>query len=303
MDEIASSTTSCATSRRSSTSDATSARVGGFVQLVHPFPSVLDGVVTGAIALIAGGPVEVGARLGVAMFCLQAAIGTANDIVDAPADKDRKLGKPIPAGLVGVAGARAILGLALLVGLALSAVSGPAVLAVAVAGVSIGFAYDVRLKGTAWSWLPFALGIPLLPVYAWLGASGGLPEAFLILLPLGFLAGTALAHANALVDIERDRAAGTRTVATTLGRMATWRTGVVLQAIVVTIAIGTLVVVGGDAGALFGALAAAVLIGLGLALGLDDDPWRRARGWELQGVGIGLLAAAWLLGAVVSRAP
>ena len=30
-------------------------------------------------------------------------------------------------------------------------------------------------KGTAWSWLPFAVGIPLLPVYGWLGAAGALP--------------------------------------------------------------------------------------------------------------------------------
>ena len=31
--------------------------------------------------------------------------------------------------------------------------------------IAIGLAYDLRLKGTAWSWLPFAVGIPILPVY------------------------------------------------------------------------------------------------------------------------------------------
>ncbi len=236
------------------------------------------------------------------MACLQAAIGTANDILDAPADRDRKPGKPIPVGLVGVPAARAILLLGLLGGLAFSAVSGPAVLAIAFAGTTIGFVYDVRLKGTAWSWLPFALGIPLLPVYAWLGGGGGLAPPFLILVPLAVLAGAGLALANALADIERDRSAGTTTVATTLGRAATWRIAVLLQAVVLVVAFASLAIVGGDGRAMVGALLAALIVGVGLALGLADDAWRRTRGWELQGVGIGLLAAAWLFGAVVTGA-
>lgn len=275
-------------------------RLGGFVRLVHPFPSLLDAVVTGAIAAIAGGSPVICLRLAIAMFCLQAAIGTVNDIMDAAADTDRKLGKPIPAGTVDPSAARLVAAAALAVGLALSALSGPAVLAIAILGTAIGFSYDLRLKGTRWSWLPFALGIPLLPVYAWLGGSGGLPEAFLILLPMAFLAGAALAYANALADLERDRAAGTMTVATGLGREGTWRTGAALQVVVAVVAVTMIAVVGGDVRALVAALVAAGLIVLGLALGRSDDPWRRTRGWEVQGVGVGLLAAAWLAGVVVT---
>jgi len=273
-------------------------RLGGVIRLVHPFPSLLDAAVTGVIAAIAGGSPAVCVRLAVAMFCLQAAIGTVNDMVDAVADGDRKLGKPIPAGRVGVATARLVAVVALAVGLALSALSGPAVLAVALLGTAVGFSYDIRLSGTRWSWLPFALGIPLLPVYAWLGGSGGLPAAFLILLPTAFLAGAGLAYANALADLERDRAAGTETVATALGRDGTWRTGAALQGVVVVIAVTMTAVVGGGGPALVAALVAAGLVVLGLALGRSDDPWRRTRGWEVQGVGVGLLAAAWLAGVV-----
>ena len=39
--------------------------------------------------------------------------------------------------------------------------------------LAIGYGYDLRFKGTAWSWLPFAVGIPLLPVFGWVGATGG----------------------------------------------------------------------------------------------------------------------------------
>jgi 4-hydroxybenzoate polyprenyltransferase len=275
-------------------------RLGGFVRLVHPFPSLLDAILTGAIAAIAGGTPAVCARLAVAMLCLQAAIGAVNDIVDAAADADRKPGKPIPAGTVDPSAARLVAATALVTGLGLSAPSGPAVVAIGLLGVAIGLSYDLRLSGTRWSWLPFALGIPLLPVYAWLGGSGDLPGVFLILLPMGFLAGAALAHANALADLERDRAAGTTTVATALGREGAWRIGAALQAVVAVNAVTMVAVVGGDVRALVAALVAAGLIILGLALGRSDDPWRRTRGWEVQGVGVGLLAAAWLAGIVVT---
>ena len=82
--------------------------------------------------------------------------------------------------------------------------------AVAVAGTATGYAYDLRLKTTAWAWLPFAIGLPLLPVYAWVGATGQVPAPFVLLVPLAVLAGAAVALLNGLVDVERDRAAGRR---------------------------------------------------------------------------------------------
>ena len=87
----------------------------------------------------------------------------------------------------------------------------------------IGYGYDLVAKGTAWSWLPFALGIPLLPVYGWLGATGALPSFFIALVPMAMLAGAALAIANARADLERDVAAGTVSVATRLGLEGSWR--------------------------------------------------------------------------------
>ena len=158
---------------------------------MHPFPSALDGLVTAALILIASGTPDVAARLGFAMFALQAAIGTANDLVDEPLDRGRKLGKPLPRGLISRNAARALLAGALIVGLGLSAVSGFAVLAVAILGSAIGLAYDRWLKGTIWSWLPFAVGIPLLPIYAWLGAVGRLPPAFWVLVPTAVQIGRA----------------------------------------------------------------------------------------------------------------
>ena len=249
--------------------------------------------------MIAGGAPAVAVRLALAMFCLQAAIGSANDLRDVEADRGRKPGKPIPAGLVAPSTARAILAVALVLGVGLSAFSGPAVLGLAIVGSAIGFAYDLRLSGTRWSWLPFALGVPLLPLYAWLGGSGELPGAFGLLLPLAVLAGTGLACSNALADVERDRSAGTATIATALGAPATWRLGAACQAVVILVALPT-ILGHGDALMAVAGVAGALAIGAGLALGRSTDPWRRERGWELQGLGLGVLAGAWLAGVAVS---
>ena len=128
--------------------------------------------------------------LGLAMVTLQAGIGAANDLVDAPRDAGHKPGKPIPAGLVSRHTARHVVVVAFAVGFVLAGVSGgTAALTIALIGVAIGLAYDLRLKGTAWSWVPFAAGVPLLPVFGWAGASGRLPVAFLILVPAAFAAG------------------------------------------------------------------------------------------------------------------
>ena len=136
------------------------------------------------------------------MTSLQAAIGAVNDLADAPLDAVKPR-KPIPSGLVRrVAAAVAIV--AVVVG------SGCPSRGVGDGGyrrarASVRLAYDLWLKGTAWSWLPFALGIPLLPVYAWLGATGSLPRVA-ILVPVAVAAGAGLAIGNGLADAERDAA-------------------------------------------------------------------------------------------------
>lgn len=234
------------------------------------------------------------------MTALQASIGALNDLVDAPRDAGLKPGKPIPAGIVAPPVARLVVGLAAAIGLALAAPSGPALIVVALLVLAAGWTYDLRLKGTPWSWLPFALGIPLLPVFAWVGATGGLPAASGALLPAAFLAGAALAIANALPDVERDQARGAATVAVHLGRVRAWRVHLVLLVSVAVIALVGLVRLGGT-----GWGVAVIAIGLaaaagGVALLAGGTPHRRERGWELEAVGIGLVAAGWLAAVVTT---
>ena len=232
------------------------------------------------------------------MMLLQFAIGALNDIVDAPADAGRRPPKVIPAGLIRPGQARVVVAVSAALGLALALASGPAVLAVAIAVLGIGAVYDLAAKGTPWSWLPFAVGIPILPVYGWLGATGSLTVGLAVLVPMAFLAGAALAIANARSDVDADTRSGTTSVATALGSERSWWIGTALM--VAATVIGLVFV--GQAGwsPMTRALVAtgtAIVMG-GLLMGRSmAAAWRR-RAWELQAIGVAIAATGWVAGLI-----
>lgn len=271
--------------------------MGGLIRLTHPFPCLLDGLVVAAVSLLAGADTAVAVRIGVSMTALQASIGTLNDLVDAPRDAGRKPGKPIPAGVVSPGLGRLVVVAAGVVGLALAVASGGPLLVLGLIVLGIGYGYDTWFKGTAWSWLPFAVGIPLLPVFGWLGAAGGLPPGFAILVPAAVAGGAALAIANARADMERDAAAGINSVALRLGPARSWTIHAALLGGVIVAAIITLAAAGGvSPAAVLAAAGAAVLIAVGVVIGRTGDRVQRERAWELEAVGLGVLAVAWLAG-------
>jgi 4-hydroxybenzoate polyprenyltransferase len=235
------------------------------------------------------------------MTLLQFAIGAANDIADVAVDRGRG-DKPLAAGLVS---RRVALAMALVsgaAGLLLAAASGPAVLVLAAAGLALGLAYDIRLKRTAVAWLPFALGIPLLVVYAWYGGTGGLAPPAIVLVPAAALAGGALALGNALVDPAGDRTAGLVTPVVALGPIRAWRLAAVLLALTVVLAAGSLVPLAAPGPLVAAALAAGLLAGTGVWLIRDGRRAVRERGWELEAVGVALLGVSWMAGvAAASR--
>ena len=269
-------------------------------RLVHPFPSVLDGVVVAVIALVAGAAVPVALQLGVSMLFLQCAIGVGNDVADLHRDADRA-DKAIPTGLVTLRAARVLGAVCAALGLVLALLVAPLVLLAALVVLGIGAAYDLRAKGTPFSWVPLAVGVPMLPVYGWLGATGTLPSIFLLLTPIAATAGAALAIANAVVDVERDTLVGASSIAVVLGRVRAAAVAVLLQIVVGVVALASGVVLGTPMGWQI-AVAGAWLVPVGGAVfgvvavvrghGIAD----RELAWEAQAVGLGLLAVAWVSG-------
>jgi 4-hydroxybenzoate polyprenyltransferase len=151
------------------------------------------------------------------MMAIQFSIGAFNDVLDAPADAVAGRSKPLLDGRIPARVALGVAAVAGPAGLVLAALAGPAAALVALTGYGIGLVYDLRLKASPWSWLPYATGIPLLPVFAWVGATGDLPVPLLGLAGLGVLGGTALAIANSLADAERDTASRTASAVAVAG--------------------------------------------------------------------------------------
>jgi 4-hydroxybenzoate polyprenyltransferase len=143
-------------------------------------------------------------------------VGAVNELVDADLDAATKPWKPIPAGLVSRRGAglMALAGAGAMVGF--GAGFGPLALALLLLGTGLGLVYDLWLKRTAFSWLPYVLALPLLPLWVWTALAGFEPR-LLLLYPLGAPAVVGIHLAQALPDVAGDRAAGVRHPASLLG--------------------------------------------------------------------------------------
>lgn len=247
------------------------------------------------IALVAGGGPPTAIRLGLAMLALQASIGALNDLLDVDADRVAKPSKPLASGSVSPGLARAVVIGGLITGLGLASVSGPVVAGIALAGVGAGYLYDVRLKDSAWGPVAFAVGVPLLPVFAWFGAAGTLPDPFLALVPAAALGGFALAIANALADEADDRLTGVATAATRLGSATAWRLHVVLLVAMVVVALVALAWIGGHGPGQWLVAAGCALIAVGAIASRPPRARGRPHGWEIEAAGVGLLGAGWLM--------
>jgi 4-hydroxybenzoate polyprenyltransferase len=228
------------------------------------------------------------------MLFLQFVIGIANDSADAATDALVKPGKPLPAGLLAPRQAGVALCVAGVVGLICAASVGAPALTVGIVGLADGLLYDLRLKGTALSWVPFAAGIALLPVYGWWGATGSWPVALWGVVTMAMLAGTTLALANALADLEKDRRSGVRSVATALGRNRTLALDAALMLAIQMIALATSPTLGANPPALALGLAGVCLGWLGVGLASTGRERARQAGWEVQAVGYVLLGAGCL---------
>jgi 4-hydroxybenzoate polyprenyltransferase len=194
--------------------------IGGTLRLLHPFPSLVNAAAVLLFATLALGhtpAAALGTRLALTMLVAQFAIGITNDLADRDLDRATKSGKPLASGAVSPIVAGILLGVALL-GAALGAASfGPASLATVALGTGLGLAYDLRLKRTALSWLPYLLALPLAPIWVWVALDRFGPR-LLWLYPLGASLFLALHLANALADYTGDTAAGVRGLAQRLGR-------------------------------------------------------------------------------------
>ena len=194
----------------------------GLFLLTHPVPVLLHIVGVALFALLAAWPTiawKTFVLVVLAHALMQLAIAILNDYSDRRQDALSKKLKPIPLGLIRP-GEALLLGV-LCVGLMLIVLLflPPLALLISLLYLAFGLAYNFGLKGTPFSGIVFALAIPLIPLYAFVGMGRIIPFVFW-LVPVAALLGIALNLANSLPDIEDDAAQGVRTLAVTLGLRA-----------------------------------------------------------------------------------
>lgn len=272
----------------------------GRLALLHPFPSALVATLTGLLAAIAGAAMPVPLVLAGAMLGFQMSIGALNDVVDAPIDARAKPWKPVAAGRIRPGAARglavAAMGLAVLASWLVSPLAG----VLGLAGWGCGAAYDLWLKRRGLGWLAFAAAFPILLLYAWTGPTGALPPGWPALLPLAAIAGPTVHLANAMADLEGDRAAGVPVVAD-----RDRRTLVILLSLLLTLTLGlawlTLALVGpGPVPMAIATLASGSAIA-GLAVTARGGPRAGILGWSLIAMGMAAFAVAWLAAAAATE--
>ncbi|MFD0385551.1 UbiA family prenyltransferase [Streptomyces stramineus] len=121
------------------------------------------------------------ALLAAAVLSGQLSVGWCNDAFDARRDAAAGRSKPVATGAVSAQTVWAAAHTALALCVPLSLMCGPLAGAVHLAGVGAAWAYNLRLKVTVWSWLPYAAGFASLPAFVTLsldtpcGPRGGWP--------------------------------------------------------------------------------------------------------------------------------
>lgn len=173
----------------------------------HPGPSF---AVATMCAILGAGTLELWriAIIGFAVLLGQFSVGLSNDWLDA--ERDRVVGrtdKPVAGGEIGAVLVRNVAVSAGAVGLALTLFVGlPATVAHAIF-VAAGWAYNIGLKKTGFSILPYVIGFGTLPAVVTLARATPVLPAWWAL-GAGAALGIAAHFANALPDLADDRKTG-----------------------------------------------------------------------------------------------
>ena len=249
------------------------------IRLAHPLPTALNAAVAAGLTAAAGGSSDQALLAVITMLGVHTSIGALNDLLDRRTDLGRAE-KPLATGEVSERTARTVIATGAAIGLGAASMLGALSLQIAALGATLGYLYDVGLKRTWASLLPFACGVALIPLFAW-SAAGHEPPLHILLLSVAAIpGGSALALQNALADFSLDAAAGTRGVVVRIGERSARVAAAALHLV------AWLIVGGSGAAPLPAQLMGAALLVTGLALGWGSTPQTRRRGWEISALGL-----------------
>lgn len=195
-------------------------RIEALARSCHPLPSLAVTAVAAALATTTGRSPGGVVAVAAAVLAGQLSVGWLNDLLDA--GRDASVGrrdKPVASGAV----TRRAVGVATIIAavaaILLSLLSGVEATLVHVVMLCSAWAYDLGLKATVISVVPYAVSFGLLPAFVTLGGAGGeWPPSWLI--AAAATLGSAAHFANVLPDLDDDAATGVRGLPHRLGKAA-----------------------------------------------------------------------------------
>jgi 4-hydroxybenzoate polyprenyltransferase len=208
----------------------------------HPLPTIAVTLMSAGLAALAGVDLGRAFLLVGAVLTGQLSIGWSNDAIDA--ERDRAAGradKPVGRGEISPKAVWTAGVVAAALSLALSATLGLAAGAAAFAIPVCGWAYNLGLKATAFSFVPYAIAFGLLPAAATLSAPGA-PWPAPWALVAGATLGVSIHLFNVLPDLRDDTRARIRGLPHRIGARGTAVAGPVL------LTAATVVIVTGPSG-------------------------------------------------------
>lgn len=179
------------------------------LRAAHIGPTLAVTVLAAALSVAAGASADRTILIAGAVLAGQLTIGWSNDLIDR--SRDRSVGradKPLATGELTVRTVTIACALAVAAVVVLSLLCGIVAGLVHLGCVAAGWAYNLGLKRTVWSWAPYALAFGGLTVFVSLAAGGELPEPWVP--AVAAMLGVGAHLVNALPDLADDEATGVR---------------------------------------------------------------------------------------------
>ncbi|MEV6425234.1 UbiA family prenyltransferase [Streptomyces sp. NPDC051662] len=185
-------------------------RVAALLGACHPGPTIAVTLLVAGLAVASGQDASGCLLVTAAVLTGQLSVGWSNDAVDAARDTAAgRRAKPVVGGAIDARTVRAAALVALALCVPLSLVYGTLAGVVHLVGVAAAWLYNVRLKSTVLSWLPYAIGFASLPAFVTLGLPGQPRPAWWVVTAAA-LVGVGAHLGDVLPDIEADLALGVR---------------------------------------------------------------------------------------------
>jgi 4-hydroxybenzoate polyprenyltransferase len=239
--------------------------VRGLVVATHAPPTVTVTVVMTALAASVGRGVGGSLLVAAAVLTGQLSVGWSNDYLDRHRDAQTgRPDKPVSSGQLAPSLVLRCAVVAAIFCVPLSLANGWLAGSLHLLGVAAAWAYNLGLKATPFSPVPYAIGFGVLPAFVVLGLPGH-PAPPVWLVAVGSLLGLGAHFANVLPDMDEDLATGVIGLPHRIGRTASAATSACLL-----LAASVVLAVGPSDGPVWlaatGLLAALVLVAFGAAV-------------------------------------